>query len=70
MKALKNWQYQDRTGAGVILQIEGKHRLILRVLEHNMIRVTLLKEATYRLNRTWAVAPDADVPWGGGAGTI
>lgn len=70
MKPLETWRYEDRIRAGVLLNVEGRHRLILRVLEHNMIRVTLLKDAAYRLDRTWAIAPgaiapDGDVPWEG-----
>ena len=38
---------------------------MVKVLEDDLIRVCLLKDGDYRLNRTWAIAPAGDVPWEG-----
>ncbi|WP_422378423.1 TIM-barrel domain-containing protein [Roseibium sp.] len=65
MKALRNWRFANRSGSGFALEVEGRHRLVVKVLEHDLIRVCLLKNGDYRLNRTWAIAPAGDVPWEG-----
>jgi len=65
MKALRNWRLSSRSGSGFALEVEGRHRLVVKVLEHDLIRVCLLKDGAYRLDRTWAIAPAGDVPWEG-----
>ncbi len=65
MKALKNWQLADQTESGVVLQVDGCHRMAISVLEDTLFRVRLLKNGEARLNRTWAIAPECDVPWEG-----
>ena len=65
MKALKNWRYLGRSSAGIALEVENRHRLVVKVLENALIRVVLLKDGTYRLDRTWAIAPEGDVPFDG-----
>lgn len=67
MKALKNWRYLGRSSAGIALEVENRHRLMVKVLENTLIRVVLLKDGTYRHDRTWAIAPDGDVPFCGRA---
>lgn len=65
MKSLANWELTQQNETGVTLSVEGSHLLLIRVLEHDLIRVTLLKDGAYRLDRTWSIAPDKDVAWGG-----
>ncbi|MEO9529947.1 glycoside hydrolase family 31 protein [Roseibium sp.] len=65
MKSLKDWQFAGRTGTGFAVDVETRHRLEIRVLEQDLIRVSLLKDGAWRLDRTWAIAPAADVPWEG-----
>lgn len=65
MKSLKSWQFAERTDSSLSLLVEDRHRFTVTVLEHDLIRVTLLKDGAYRLDRTWAIAPDADVPFEG-----
>lgn len=65
MKALKNWEFGTRSENGIELRVEGRHLLLIRVLENDLIRVSLLKNGHYRLPRTWAIAPAGDVPWEG-----
>lgn len=65
MKSLKRWQFAERTESSFTLLVEERHRFTVTVLEQDLVRVTLLKDGTYRLNRTWAIAPDQDVPFEG-----
>ncbi|MGV2978474.1 TIM-barrel domain-containing protein [Roseibium alexandrii] len=65
MKALKNWSLAEQTETGIALLVEDQHALVIRVLEHALIRVSLLKDGVHRLDRTWAIAPNGDVPWEG-----
>ncbi|CTQ75572.1 glycoside hydrolase family 31 protein [Roseibium alexandrii] len=65
MKALKNWSLAEQTETGLALLVEDQHALVIRVLEHALIRVSLLKDGVHRLDRTWAIAPNGDVPWEG-----
>jgi alpha-glucosidase len=39
--------------------------LVVRVLEHAIVRVAWRPAGGYREPRTWAIAPAADVPWSG-----
>jgi len=65
MKALRNWFYAGSSGNGFVLTVEDRHRLVVKVLEHDLVRVSLLKDGRYRLDRTWAIAPAGDAPWQG-----
>ncbi|MEO1112496.1 MAG: TIM-barrel domain-containing protein [Pseudomonadota bacterium] len=65
MKALNAWQFLARTENGVCLNVEGRHHFNILVLEDDLIRVSLLKDGTYRLDRTWAIAPAGDAPFEG-----
>ncbi|QDG74908.1 TIM-barrel domain-containing protein [Labrenzia sp. PHM005] len=65
MKALKTWALTEQTPTGVVLLVDDKHKLVIRVLENALVRVSLLKDGVHRLDRTWAVAPDGDAPWEG-----
>ncbi|WP_373236166.1 glycoside hydrolase family 31 protein [Cohaesibacter celericrescens] len=62
MYQLKNWIFKSQTETGVILEVEGRHHLHIDVLEERMIRVQLLKDGVYRLDRSWCVAPKGDAP--------
>ena len=63
MKCLKIWALEAETTTGVILRVEGRHLLHISVLEENRFRVSLQKDAEWRLERTWTVAPAGDAPW-------
>ncbi|WP_428528753.1 TIM-barrel domain-containing protein [Roseibium sp.] len=65
MKALKHWTLAEQTETGIALLVEDRHALVIRVLEHALIRVSLLRDGIHRLDRTWAIAPKDDVPWEG-----
>lgn len=65
MKALRNWQFSERTATGFRLEVENRHSLQISVLENALVRVSLLKDGVYRLARTWAIAPEEDTPWEG-----
>ncbi|WP_415714676.1 hypothetical protein [Roseibium sp.] len=60
MKALRNWQFSERTATGFRLEVENRHSLQISVLENALLRVSLLKDGVYRLARTWAIAPEED----------
>ena len=65
MKTLRDWTLHTRHAAGADLLVEGRHLLSIRVLEHDLIRVSLKKDGTWRLDRTWCVAPGGEMPWQG-----
>ncbi|WP_420334277.1 TIM-barrel domain-containing protein [Roseibium sp.] len=65
MKALNAWQFLARTENSVRLIVEGRHHFNISVLEDDLIRISLLKDGKYRLDRTWAIAPKGDVPFEG-----
>ena len=65
MKTLRDWVFHARHDAGVDLLVEGRHLLRVRVLEDDLIRVSLLKDGAWRLPRTWTIAPEGDLPWEG-----
>ncbi|SFE23287.1 glycoside hydrolase family 31 protein [Roseivivax sediminis] len=67
MKTLRNWTLHDRHDAGCDLLVEGRHILRIRALEDDLIRVSLLKNGAWRLDRTWTVAPGGAMPWEGRA---
>ncbi|WOI56560.1 TIM-barrel domain-containing protein [Palleronia sp. LCG004] len=62
MKTLKDWTLADRRTDGVDLTVSGRHLMRIRVLEDDLIRVSLLKDGAWRLGRTWTVAPGGDAP--------
>ncbi|WP_319528869.1 TIM-barrel domain-containing protein [uncultured Cohaesibacter sp.] len=62
MYQLKQWSLQTQTETGVILLIEGRHAMHIDILEERIIRVQLLKDGMYRLNRSWTVAPGGNAP--------
>jgi len=65
MKPLKEWTLAGQSGSGITLTIAGGHDLEVFVLDEDLIRILVKKGGTLRLPRTWAVAPDGDVPWEG-----
>ncbi len=65
MKTLKDWTLVQRHDNGVDLRVDHSHLLRLRVLEPTLVRVSLLRNGAWRLDRTWSIAPEADVPWQG-----
>lgn len=65
MEALRTWSYAGSSGSGFALTVENRHRLVVKVLEQDLVRVCLLKDGRYRHERTWAIAPAGDVPWEG-----
>ncbi|ETX28053.1 TIM-barrel domain-containing protein [Roseivivax isoporae] len=65
MKTLRHWTVTARHAAGADLLVEGRHILRLRALGEDLIRVSLLKDGVWRLDRTWTIAPGGEVPWEG-----
>ncbi|SLN23056.1 Alpha-xylosidase [Aquimixticola soesokkakensis] len=65
MKTLKSWSVADQSATGVILSLDGGRSLRIAVLEDTLFRVSMLREAGWRLDRTWSIAPDSDVAWEG-----
>lgn len=65
MKTLKDWSFAGRDGACLMLDAGGGRRLRIAVLEHDLIRVSLIGRDGWRLNRSWSVAPDGDTPFEG-----
>ena len=65
MKTLKTWELKDRTETGVELLVEGRHLMLVAVLDQTLFRVSLLKDGAWRLDRGWSVAPDGEMPWEG-----
>ncbi|ACS85409.1 glycoside hydrolase family 31 protein [Musicola paradisiaca] len=65
MKTLKNWEFHQQTADRIELCVEGKHIFQLYVLAPGLMRVLIKQHGMLRLNRTWSIAPEADVPWEG-----
>ncbi|MBY6136881.1 glycoside hydrolase family 31 protein [Nocardioides marinus] len=65
MKCLKAWSLEAETPTGVTLRVEERHLLHIHVLEPTLFRVSLQKDAAWRLNRTWTIAPEGKAPWHG-----
>jgi alpha-glucosidase len=65
MKTLRDWTLNACTPTGVELLVEGRHLLRVSVLDEQLFRVSLLKNRSWRLDRTWTVAPDGHTPWEG-----
>nr|WP_319515301.1 TIM-barrel domain-containing protein [uncultured Cohaesibacter sp.] len=62
MYQLKKWTFKSQTATGVELEVEGRHSLQIDILEDRMARVQLLKDGSYRLDRSWTVAPKGNAP--------
>ncbi|MCE8019482.1 alpha-glucosidase [Halomonas sp. MCCC 1A11036] len=60
MKTLKHWSLEHQDNSTVRLKVDGKHLLCINVLEHDLFRVRLLKDGTWRLGRSWTVNPDGN----------
>ncbi|KUI96578.1 hypothetical protein VRK_42730 [Vibrio sp. MEBiC08052] len=70
MKTLKHWQWDSAQGNEIILRCDAKHTLHIFVLEPDIFRVLVKKNASLRLDRTWTVSPAADdIDWNGRART-
>ncbi|MDP5218990.1 glycoside hydrolase family 31 protein [Ruegeria sp. 2205SS24-7] len=67
MKTLCNWRLDESGPNGLSLRIERRHLLRIEVLDHDLVRVRLLRDGVWRLDRSWSVAPQSDVPWEGRA---
>jgi len=65
MKTLRNWTLCAQSRSGLELEVNGRHKLRIAVLEDRLIRVSLKKDGQWRLPRTWSIAPDGDVAWQG-----
>ncbi len=65
MKTLLDWSLLEQSDSGITLLVEGRHWLRVEVLDEQLFRVSLLKDGAWRLDRSWAVAPDGDMPWAG-----
>ncbi len=66
MKTLKHWSLHQQLEHHVELTVDGQHTLCLYVLEENLFRVLLKRQANWR----WiapSIAPQQDVPWEGRA---
>ena len=65
MKTIKTWTLAGRDGATVTLDTDAGHAMRISVLEHDLIRVSLVGPGGWRLGRSWSVAPEGDVPFEG-----
>lgn len=65
MKTLKNWVLAQKTAEFIELCVDKKHLFRLYVLEQGLCRVLIKQHGELALDRTWSIAPEADVPWEG-----
>jgi alpha-glucosidase len=65
MKTLKNWVLGQKTAEFIELRVDEKHLFRLYVLEQGLCRVLIKQKGELALDRTWSIAPEADVPWEG-----
>ena len=65
MKTLKNWVFRHQSADHVELLVDDKHVFRLYVLEPMLARVLIKQHGELKLNRTWSIAPQQDVPWQG-----
>jgi alpha-glucosidase len=65
MKTLYQWSSLTQLDNGVLIEVEHNHQLCIYVLESNMFRVLLKKNAQLENNRTWTIAVDGQTPWEG-----
>jgi alpha-glucosidase len=62
MKAITSARFLERDGARVVFEAGYGARFIVTALDHSLIRVTLLRAAGWRLDRTWSIAPGGAEP--------
>ena len=62
MYQLKHWSLASQSDTGIALAVEGRHVMRIDILDPKMMRVQLLKDGAYRLDRSWTVAPNGDAP--------
>jgi alpha-glucosidase len=62
MKALTSARFLNRDGARVVFEADYGARLIVTVLDQSLVRVTMLRAAGWRLDRTWSIAPGGTEP--------
>jgi alpha-glucosidase len=65
MKALLDWTLFEQSDSGITLLVERRHWLRIQILDEQLFRVSLLKDGAWRLDRSWTVSPDGDIPWTG-----
>lgn len=65
MKTLKYWVLTQTLPYGIELLVEHQHKLLIRVLEPSLFRITLKAKGDYQFDRTWSIAPEQDTPWEG-----
>jgi alpha-glucosidase len=65
MKTLRHWTLHHHDRDGLTLLVEDQHLMKIVVLDNNLIRVQLLRDGQWQLDKSWSVAPDGDVPWHG-----
>lgn len=62
MKALIRGRYCGRDGGAAVFEVGEGATIALRILEHDVGRVTLRRRNGYRLDRGWSVAPGGAEP--------
>jgi alpha-glucosidase len=62
MKAITSARFLNRDGARVVFEADHGARFVVTVLDHSLVRVTLLRAAGWRLDRTWSIAPGGTEP--------
>ena len=62
MQNLKGWIFDCQFDQGIALTVEPDHKLLIYVLEDALFRIVFKKNGTFRLNRSWSIAPQNDVP--------
>lgn len=65
MKPLRSWALERQSNTGVTLRVDGRHLLHVAVLDAQLFRVSLQKDAAWRLDRSWTIAPGGVAPWEG-----
>jgi len=65
MKTLKNWTLAGQHPDRIELTVDEQHSFCLYVLEPHLCRVLIKQHHALRLERSWSIAPDQDVPWQG-----
>ena len=62
MKAITSARFLERDGARVVFEADYGARLTVTVLDHALVRVSLLRATGWRLDRTWSIAPGGEDP--------
>lgn len=62
MKALIRARYRGRDGEAAVFEVGDGATLSLRILEHDLGRVTVRRRDGYRLDRGWSLAPGGAEP--------